>query len=52
VHFDNMAAAFLTVFVAVTKEGWVDTMYQVQVTAPSNGSIRRAGSTPCTQCSR
>jgi len=28
--FDNIAVGFLTIFVAITLEGWVDVMYQVQ----------------------
>merc|ERR1719487_1307645 len=28
--FDHIAAGFLTIFVAITLEGWVDVMYMVQ----------------------
>ena len=29
--FDNIAAAFVTIFQSVTMEGWVDVMYQASV---------------------
>jgi hypothetical protein len=51
VHFDDVIHSFISVFIILTKNGWIDIMYRVRnavisflLTLPSLGMARRFGS--------